>query len=133
MAKFYLLHWSAGVERFYWYAYDNTLWGTLWDAKNGLHKAGVAYREVHRWLQGATMTAPCAQSNAVWTCILVRENGYRALVLWSSPGASAPVSPISVPDEFRQYRDLGGNLQTIPAGTVRISDEPILVETATAF
>ena len=40
LAKFYLLHWSAGVERFYWYAYDNEKWGTLWDDKNGLHKAG---------------------------------------------------------------------------------------------
>ena len=59
LAKFYLLHWSAGVERFYWYAYDNNLWGTLWDAKAGLHDAGIAYREVHKWLQGATMTTPC--------------------------------------------------------------------------
>ena len=78
LAKFYLLHWSAGVERFYWYAYDNNKWGTLWDAENGLHKAGIAYREVHQWLQDATMTAPCALNHALWTCNLVRENGYRA-------------------------------------------------------
>jgi polysaccharide biosynthesis protein PslG len=133
LAKFYLLHWSAGVERFYWYAYDNPTWGTLWDAKNGLHKAGIAYREIHKWLQGATMTAPCASDQTVWTCNLVRKNGYRAIVLWNSAKVSTAATHISVPDEFRQYRDLDGNLQRIAADGVAISSKPILVETATAF
>ena len=33
LAKFYLLHWSAGVAQFYWYAYDNGKWGTLSDPR----------------------------------------------------------------------------------------------------
>jgi hypothetical protein len=119
LAKFYLLHWSAGVERFYWYAYDNDKWGTLWDAKNGLHRAGIAYREVHKWLLGATMAAPCAAKKGVWTCSLVRENGYHALVLWTDPDASSPSAYVSVPDYFRQYRDLDGNLQVLANGSAR--------------
>jgi polysaccharide biosynthesis protein PslG len=55
LAKFYLLHWSTGVERFYWYAYDEPQWGTLWDATSGLRKAGVAYGEVRKWMMGATL------------------------------------------------------------------------------
>ena len=133
LAKFYLLHWSHGVERFYWYAYDNNKWGTLWDSANGLREAGVAYREVHQWLQGATMTEPCTVDKAVWTCKLVRENGYRAIVLWSSAKTPTILSRTSVPNEFRQYRDLEGNLQTIPTDGLSISNKPILVETATAF
>ena len=42
-------------------------------------------------------------------------------------------SHVSVPDEFRQYRDLDGNLQKVIAGSIAISSTPILVETATAF
>jgi len=133
LAKFYLLHWSTGVERFYWYAYDNNKWGTLWDPENGLHQAGIAYREVHKWLEDATMTAPCVLDRAVWTCKLTRKNGYRAVVLWNSAKDSAPTSYISVPDEFRQYRDLDGNLRTIAADGVPISGKPVLVETMTAF
>jgi hypothetical protein len=135
LAKFYLLHWSAGVQRFYWYAYDNNKWGTLWDAKNGLHKAGLAYREVHKWLQGAIMTAPCALDKALWTCKLVRKDGYRALVLWSAKAAATIARPslIPVPKEFQQYRDLDGNLQRVAAGNVPVSSKPILVETAAAF
>src|SRR5207248_978956 len=30
LARHYLLHWSEQVQRFYWYAWDNTEWGTLW-------------------------------------------------------------------------------------------------------
>lgn len=133
LAKFYLLHWSAGVERFYWYAYDNEKWGTLWDEKSSLHKAGVAYREVHQWLQGATMPAPCALNRAVWTCALVRGNNYRAMVVWSLTKAPASAIRISVPGEFKQYRNLDGNLQNVHDDGVLISNKPILVETLSAF
>jgi hypothetical protein len=132
LAKFYLLHWSAGIQRFYWYAYDNPLWGTLWDAQNRLHKAGVAYREVHLWLQGATMTGPCELKESVWICSLSRQNGYRAIVLWRSVRASFSATSMLVSDEFRQYRDLEGNLHKISNRSVPLSFTPILVETATA-
>jgi hypothetical protein len=38
-----------------------------------------------------------------------------------------------VPEEYRQYRDLDGNLQKIVDRSVPISNKPILVETTTAF
>jgi polysaccharide biosynthesis protein PslG len=132
LAKFYLLHWSTGIDRLYWYAFDNDQWGTLWDPKNGLHKAGVAYREIHRWLQGGTMTSPCLPKQSLWMCNVNRENGYRAIVLWSSD-TSASVSHMALPPEFRQYRDLSGNVQKIPEDGVPISGAPILAETAAGF
>jgi polysaccharide biosynthesis protein PslG len=132
LAKFYVLHWSAGVDRLYWYAYDNKMWGTLWKAQSGLNKAGVAYREVRRWLQGATMTTPCAITGAIWTCDLARENGYRARILWTTPIASPPIAAV-MPDFFKQYRDLEGTLRNITAGGIQISNKPVLVETGAAL
>ena len=79
------------------------------------------------------MTAPCVLDRAVWTCNLVRKNGYRAVALWNSAKDSAPVTHISVPGKFRQYRDLDGNMRTVAADGVPISGKPILVETVTAF
>ena len=74
--------------------------------KNGLHKAGIAYREVHQWLQGATMTCTmCIEPGTVD----VQSNPRKWLsriVLWGSANISAPFSRISLPAEFRQYRDL---------------------------
>jgi len=132
LAKFYLLHWSTAIDRLYWYAFDNDQWGTLWDPKNGLHKAGIAYREIHRWLLGATMTLPCASEQSLWRCTVSRENGYRGIVLWSAD-SSASVSRIALPPEFRQYRDLSGNVEKIPEDGTPISGAPILAETATGF
>ena len=83
------------------------------DGRNGLNKAGKAYGQVHKWLRGATMTAPCALKDAVWACSLVRENGYRAIVLWTSSDDAARATPYSVPNEFQQYRDLEGDLHKI--------------------
>src|SRR5262249_15346478 len=60
LAKYFLLHWSLGVSRLFWYAYDNEYWGTLWNA-NGKTKAGRAYDEVRKWMVGATMTDHCAK------------------------------------------------------------------------
>jgi hypothetical protein len=132
LAKLYLLHWSAGVERFYWYAYDNDKWGTLWDRENGLHTAGIAYREVYRWLEGAILSAPCAPDGDVWTCLLLRNNGYRALVLWTAAKPAQPNS-ISVPDRYRKIRDLQGRSYEITNHTVPVSDSPVLVEGASGF
>ena len=117
---------------FYWYAYDNKTWGTLWEAKDGLNKAGAAYREVRRWLLGATMTAPCAVTGATWTCDLARDNGYRARILWNTTMTSPPITG-AIPDFFKQYRDLEGNLRNITAGGIQISNKPILVETGAAL
>jgi polysaccharide biosynthesis protein PslG len=131
LAKYYLLHWSSGIERFYWYAFDNDDWGTLWDVKSGLHKPGIAYRQVQQWLQGSTMTSPCLSKRSLWMCNVIRDNGYRAIVLWNSDSASG--SHMTLAPAFRQYRDLSGNVQKIPDDGVPISSAPILAETATAF
>jgi hypothetical protein len=47
--------------------------------------------------------------------------------------ASAPAIRISVPAEFKQYRGLNGKLQKVQHDGVLISNEPILVETLSAF
>ena len=43
LSRFYLLHASLGVQRMYWYAYDNGTYGTLWNGS--LLSTGVAYQQ----------------------------------------------------------------------------------------
>ena len=125
LAKFYLLHWSTGVERFYWYGYDEPLWGTLWDSNSGVHEAGVAYREVRKWMIGATMERSCTLDAGVWICRLSRPNGYHAIAAWTQTG----VSILPVEGKFKQYRDLTGKITSIGSHNVPISTSPILIET----
>ncbi len=124
VARHYLLHWSAGVTRYYWYSWDNSGWGTLWDPSGGTHAAGVAYGQVYNWMVGATMTQACAiQSGTVWTCTLTRPNGYTGLVVWNTAGNSS----YNAASNFSTYRDLTGKSSAI-TGTLTIGPKPILLE-----
>jgi hypothetical protein len=50
------LLWTNGVQRYYWYGYDDQTYGTLWDTStNTPTAAGVAYDQVYNWMVGATM------------------------------------------------------------------------------
>jgi len=128
LVKFYLLHWSGGVSRLYWYSYDNRLFGGLWDKTGGLHKAAVAYQQLHKWILGARLDKPCQVLSGVWTCELSRPDGYHAIIVWQSSGPNT----YSAPSQYKQYRDLDGNVSQI-TNMVPIGDKPILIETNAIF
>jgi hypothetical protein len=130
LAKYYLLHWSAGISQLFWYSYDNKVFGGLWDEIGGLHKAATAYTQVYKWMVGAKLDAPCNVQwfTGIWTCGFSRSNGYQALAIWH-PGGSASFVP---PNQYNQYRDLDGKITPI-TGALSIADKPILIETNTGF
>jgi len=124
VARHYILQWSKGVQRSYWYAWDDTRYGTLWDKNRGLRKPGIAYREVYRWLAGATMTLPCAMaSDSTWTCGLTRPGGYEALLVWN-PSSTKWYKPAA---RFEQYLTLVGETFAIK-GPIPIGSQPILLQ-----
>ena len=123
LARQFILQWSSGVSRFYWYAWNNANWGTLW-LTTGIQPAGVAYGQIYDWLDGATLSSPCAMApDSTWTCPLTRPGGYRALAVWNS-SATITYSPDG---RYKQYRDLTGRTSST-TGSVTISPSPILLE-----
>ena len=128
-AKHLLLARGLGVQRFYWYGYDFVPWGTLFDRPTKtLLKPGIAYREVQKWMLGATQSQACAQdAKGTWTCALSRQNGYQALAVWNNSGGSYTPSGI-----YRQYRDINGSTTPV-AGSLTLSNTPILLETGPSF
>ena len=127
IAKDYLFHWSNGVSRFIWYAYDGgPTWGGLLTAGGTPSPAVTSYQQVYQWMVGASMTTPCSQSvSGVWTCGFTRPGGYQAEAIWiSNSSLTMAVSP-----QFTEYRDLSGNVTPITGNTVAVGDQPILLET----
>jgi hypothetical protein len=131
LAQFYLLQWSAGVSRFYWYAWNNEQFGTLWSpdpsdpSRPGhVHAAGVAYKQIYNWMVGATMNPRCSASgDGIWTCGLTRPGGSEALVVWSANGnkSYAPEA------RFKKLEDLSGNSSDITGGKVNVGFKPVLL------
>jgi hypothetical protein len=129
VAKEYLLHWSQGVSRFVWYAYDGgPIWGGLWASGIGESQAAASYKETYRWMVGATLTPPCSPNEkGIWVCTLARPDGYAAEAVW----ISGQTAVFKVPGGSIDYRDLAGIVHPITGRTVTIGDEPILIEIPT--
>jgi hypothetical protein len=131
LAQLYLIHWSQGIERLYWYAYNGGSVGTLWipDAGNRsrpgrVTKPGIAYRELYGWLVGATMTRPCAPDGPQWTCGITKADGREAQIVWS-PDSERSYTPKPA---FARMRDLDGKANPV-SGPVKIGPKPMLLET----
>ncbi len=126
LVRSYLLQVSQNVQRFYWYAWNNRTWGTLWDKNTGIHPAGKAYRQVYSWLIGATLAQPCTLSGSgIWTCVLIRPNGYQALAVWVTGAPQSYTAPL----QYISSRDIFGVKTAITSGaTLTVSTLPILLE-----
>ena len=126
VARTYLVHASNRVVRFYWYGFNHSNWGVIWDPNTGLHPAGVAYKQVYNWVVGATLATPCAHdSNNLWTCLLTRANGYQAQPTWITGAATN----YNVPAQYVSYRNLSGVKTAVPATRqITIGSSPILLE-----
>jgi hypothetical protein len=134
VARSYILHWSQGIERFYWYNWNSPLWGTLWDSYSStVLKPGIAYGEVYTWLVGATLSRPCLMTTvATWSCTLTRPGGYEAEIVWNSAVEFPRTQSYAPSGRFVQYRDLDGNATRFSSATIPIGSKPILLESFTA-
>ena len=130
VARVYLVQWSSGVARFYWYQYGNTGVGTIWDG--GLNAAGVAYGQVNDWMVGATLVGPCSFAGTIWTCDFTKPGGIQEEAVWDTAQScqngtctSSSYAPNSV---YTSYKDLTGKVTAITSGaTVQIGAKPILL------
>lgn len=124
VARYDLALLSLGLGRAYWYAYANPAWGTLWTATSGLTAAGIATNELVKWLNGATLVAPCAEdSTGLWKCDITRPGGYVGRILWVESGSVA----VPAPTGYSTLRTLGGGSGPVPA-QLTVSTEPVLIE-----
>ena len=141
LAQSYMLHWSAGVDRVFWYQYNNQINGTLWmpnpdphqrNAPGTLLRPGHAYRQVYNWMVGATMEGPCAVSGTTWTCHFQRPGGYVGEAVWDTSqscnkGICTTVN-YTVDPQYISYRTLEGASVKITGGKVPVGAKPILLE-----
>jgi len=130
VARHYLMHWSCGVSRYYWWLWSSGDWGEIRDSSGGKKEGALAYENVQKWLVGATMVQPCAPAkgdkyHAVYVCDLTRDGGYRARAVWNTDGNST----YAAPSEFTHYRESDGQKSPVPPNhQVPIGQKPILLE-----
>jgi Glycosyl hydrolases family 39 len=97
VSRAYILNWAAGVERFYWYAWDNHEWVTLEMVERDeatMKPAATAYGTTAQWLIGAVMNSCSSDASHVWTCSLTRDSVPNWIV-WKESGEGQFTIPSS--------------------------------------
>jgi hypothetical protein len=123
LMRWYLLQFTNGVARAYWYQWDNPNWGTLWREGAGPNAAGAAYQQVHDWISGTTAVTPCRphESSKLWTCDLQKGDAlYRAA--WSTAGEE----PFPDINSVESYVDSLGARHSVSGAAVMVGLQPML-------
>jgi hypothetical protein len=121
VARFDLLMLAQGVARSYWYAYQNSAWGTLWNGTN-LTPAGIATRTLDDWLAGATLRG-CTGNGNLWTCNLTTRAGQNARIVWAktTPVHDYPTTGYSI------EKTLDGGSSLTGGFPITVRPEPVLL------
>jgi len=127
LVRTHLLAWSSGVQRLYWYAWDNHSWVSLETTERdnrNLTPAGRAYAIAQSWLVGASLKECKEEAAHTWICRLERggatqwivwnPDGVKSLKLTEEPGAKS-VTPL-----FGVTRRLSGS-------SLEVSEIPELI------
>src|SRR6202040_2777790 len=95
VARWYILHWSSGFDRAYWYEWDNAQYGTLMPSMLGSSAPATAFQQVQNWLIGRSMTTDCrpAADGLTWTCGIEGPNNYQAIIVWNTSGTGSYTPP----------------------------------------
>lgn len=88
LARAYLVNWAAGVQRFYWYAWDNQYVRliTYKQDTRTVTPAGRTYEIIQRWIVGTTMNDCTESADHTWTCQL-RRKGKNQWIVWNTQGS----------------------------------------------
>jgi polysaccharide biosynthesis protein PslG len=136
LGRYYLLQIGSGVSKFYWYGWDFTTSGFLYDPDTEtLQPSGVAYQQIVKWTSGNTVHAcvPGSSNSSQWSCLITGSNDSQAEAVWdASQTCNAGVcttTNLNVPSQFvgGSYTDLTGTTLPITSGVVPVGAKPILL------
>jgi hypothetical protein len=124
VARYDLQMLTQGLDRSYWYAYQNSQWGTLFDATSQtLTPAGVATRTLDGWLTGSTLAGCSTVNGNLWTCNLTTSAGKKARIVWTTKSA-VRYSAYG----FNQEKTLDGSTLSLKS-SIQTTSEPVMLTT----
>ena len=87
MVRSFVLGWTAGLDGFNWYAYDNGIMGM---AAHSTSSSPVteAYANTEQWLTNSTI-GPCQRSGTTWSCRLYRGD-QKYWIAWNEDNGTHP-------------------------------------------
>jgi len=140
--RYFALYWSAGVTENFWYGYDFTDNGQLYNPTTSqlVQPEANAWILTYNWLSGAVPTQNpfCQNNGTVYHCDFTEASGLAASLVWDTQygqncsSMSVPVvcgtTNYTVPSQFnKDWVDLGASIHSATS-SVMIGSNPILLE-----
>lgn len=126
LARAFILGWAAGLQRFYWYAWDNRSLAivTYKEAEHRVTPAGNAYKVIQQWLIGASMDSCKENTDHSWTCQLNRS-GQKQWIVWNPQG----ICKFEVPGTWhvKSATSLREDASSLQGSSIEIGPAPILL------
>ena len=127
VARALILGRSMGVERFYWYAWDNRMLGLIEPNTKTYKISANAYGNVARWIID-TEAPKCSAKDSVWSCILGTTIDGTRVITWSErEGQSIYVSPVGQVVVSAERAD-GTNVAVDSSRKVLINTVPAMIQ-----
>lgn len=127
LARSLILGRWAGLQRFYWYAWDNKILGLTELSTGALKPAGVAYGTLIGWMNFAT--PQCSERLGTWVCNLPAKAGQNRRIAWQAGGRPGAFS-LPGGEQLVAIEQLDGTrrlMGSAPSGSVALDPEPVLI------
>lgn len=125
LARTYILAWTLGIDRVYWYAWRHGYMG-LTQYGGAPKSTETAYVSVQHWLVGSTIHGCDRSHDGTWQCSLTRPDKSTAYVVWSENGTiTRRVDPSW---NVSESTTLDGHKSSVPSQSqIHITEAPILL------
>jgi hypothetical protein len=124
LVKWFMINFTNGIARAYWYQWDNPLWGTLWRESTGITQAGRAAQRIPDLLDGVTAASAChAIRGSLWMCEL-QKGSQRFGVVWSSSGEGT----LSDVANLVAITSLNGTRTAANGKAIKVGSQPVILE-----
>jgi hypothetical protein len=128
VARAYLLAAANGVERFFWYGWDNSVLGLVETDRVALKPAGTAYQEMRNWLVGSRVDSCAADAAGIWICAVTRPDAKIAHIVWRPAGTAQFSLPAAWQPILQRFLN-GATSALAPGATaVQIGVAPIYLQ-----
>ena len=126
LARALIIAWASGVQRFYWYAWDNAVMGLIEPKSKRSKTAAQGYATVVRWLEGASKVS-CMKQATTWGCSLIDTDGVNTHIIWSESDSNVAFN-IPLDWKAEKIESLDGsqrNIQSNSSRAILISGHPV--------
>lgn len=127
LARAYILSAALGVERHFWYAWDNKTLGLIDPKTRAIKGAAVALTNVATWLTGARVQGCEVVQGNYWGCSFLPPAGGARHIVWA---ANDVMGDFSIPNNW-DAKDMlgldGVNAQVPKNRIVKVGSSPVLV------